>query len=392
MPKSAFKQKIDELLKCPICLDQFTKPKSLKCKHSFCAECLKSLKNQKECPVCRGKITEKILTEAKANRKLSNLLTAVGKKDDEKVKQLVEKFEEMAKPKGKGSTAGSKAGAGEKKKNQSLEKAKPKAKPKNKATLKQQEVELEKMFKAEAARDKAGKGSVSAVFKRGTTVAPRPRGNAQKYNPKSANNKRKDKKADKNGQPKKLTKTDKKLYKDEFTPESSSDDTDESGTSSDSTLPQTSTSEDEGTTRDISSDSDECTDSSSSNDSDSEESDDDSSTEDDRSCTDDHDEESDTEIEFKIGKKVAVFPDVTSNRKNHVNGVIKYKVQLTGQKYATYGIHLREGTSMGLGLKITGKQIKELSEKQKKWWEDDKKKKLWVQSYRLCESKLVCDI
>ena len=55
---------VDELLKCPICLDQIKQPKSLPCQHSFCLDpCLKNMKKRYqsanlytiECPLCRKK-------------------------------------------------------------------------------------------------------------------------------------------------------------------------------------------------------------------------------------------------------------------------------------------------------------------------------------------------
>lgn len=39
---------------CPICLDTLTKPQKLKCRHTFCAECLKNaLDASNKCPVCQ---------------------------------------------------------------------------------------------------------------------------------------------------------------------------------------------------------------------------------------------------------------------------------------------------------------------------------------------------
>ena len=54
-------QKIEDQLTCPVCLDQFTDPRTLPCLHSFCVQCLKGLPlNQKgndryslSCPTCR---------------------------------------------------------------------------------------------------------------------------------------------------------------------------------------------------------------------------------------------------------------------------------------------------------------------------------------------------
>ena len=50
---------IDELIKCPICLEEVSDPKSLPCLHTFCLKCIKdyckdtSPGNQANCPVCR---------------------------------------------------------------------------------------------------------------------------------------------------------------------------------------------------------------------------------------------------------------------------------------------------------------------------------------------------
>ena len=50
-------KKIPDNLTCTICLDIIYDPKQLKCKHSFCADCIINwIKNSKECPLCRHKI------------------------------------------------------------------------------------------------------------------------------------------------------------------------------------------------------------------------------------------------------------------------------------------------------------------------------------------------
>ena len=53
------KEYVDELTKCPICLDGLDNPKSLPCLHTFCLECIKDHCKGKssgatvDCPVCR---------------------------------------------------------------------------------------------------------------------------------------------------------------------------------------------------------------------------------------------------------------------------------------------------------------------------------------------------
>lgn len=49
---------IEDLLTCSLCLDLFKEPKTLKCLHSYCVECLRKLTEKKEdlpisCPLCR---------------------------------------------------------------------------------------------------------------------------------------------------------------------------------------------------------------------------------------------------------------------------------------------------------------------------------------------------
>ncbi|RWS28936.1 E3 ubiquitin-protein ligase rnf146-like protein [Leptotrombidium deliense] len=57
---------VDDSDGCPICLNPFSFPVELKCKHKFCFLCLKgvSLSNQK-CPLCRKKISKELLEKPK---------------------------------------------------------------------------------------------------------------------------------------------------------------------------------------------------------------------------------------------------------------------------------------------------------------------------------------
>lgn len=50
-------EKLEELLKCSICLDTYTDPKLLQCSHAYCKDCLEHLAGKKKksltCPTCR---------------------------------------------------------------------------------------------------------------------------------------------------------------------------------------------------------------------------------------------------------------------------------------------------------------------------------------------------
>ena len=53
---------IEKQLECPICMEQLKKPKSLRCMHTFCQECLVPLISRRNaglsgitCPTCRKK-------------------------------------------------------------------------------------------------------------------------------------------------------------------------------------------------------------------------------------------------------------------------------------------------------------------------------------------------
>ena len=52
-------EKLEDLVKCPICLDSFSDPRSLPCHHTLCLGCLEGvlgMSSQMECPVCKQEI------------------------------------------------------------------------------------------------------------------------------------------------------------------------------------------------------------------------------------------------------------------------------------------------------------------------------------------------
>lgn len=187
----------------------------------------------------------------------------------------------------------------------------------------------------------------------------------------------------KKNQSQKLSKHEMKFYKGQLTPDDSSSDS-------------SSESEDEGTTMESPSDSsdEENTESVTTSTIDSD------TTEKDTSSSSDSEDESDesessvkiTECKFKIGDKVAVFPEDESFRKNHGNGVVKFKGKVIGVVGNIYGIHLKSCSSRGLGLKLTKKQESCLEKKALNWWNKNKSSNMWAEGYRMCESHLVDDI
>jgi hypothetical protein len=73
---------IEDFLKCDVCKDILNEPKTLLCQHTFCANCLISLK---ECPMCRLKL----YLPKESNNIFNNLIGLLY--GSEKIKELEEK-------------------------------------------------------------------------------------------------------------------------------------------------------------------------------------------------------------------------------------------------------------------------------------------------------------
>ena len=90
-----FQKGVDQLLECPICLNQIKNPKVLPCQHSFCFDpCLKQMarkiaiagnrqsalkyKYTMSCPICRRKSSVEDLNDFADNLTLKNLLEIRG--------------------------------------------------------------------------------------------------------------------------------------------------------------------------------------------------------------------------------------------------------------------------------------------------------------------------
>lgn len=53
-----FKEQVEEVIRCPICLENFCDPRILPCSHTFCLKCIKNLassnQGQFQCPLRDG--------------------------------------------------------------------------------------------------------------------------------------------------------------------------------------------------------------------------------------------------------------------------------------------------------------------------------------------------
>ncbi|KAL0964350.1 hypothetical protein UPYG_G00322660 [Umbra pygmaea] len=68
----------DELI-CPVCLEFFQDPVTLKCQHSFCHSCLETAwtqQKQRECPVCKRRHSMGLIQPTMSNIKLRNIVEA----------------------------------------------------------------------------------------------------------------------------------------------------------------------------------------------------------------------------------------------------------------------------------------------------------------------------
>jgi len=373
------KIKIEEVLKCPICFEQLKFPKSLNCSHTFCLRCLFQLKNQKECPVCRNPI-EKSVQTYKPSKKISDLLKLYNSsltknnkninelKNNEKFEKLVEKFEQLMGCESSVMNEMTETG----KKNVTKVKIKNKMNEQGRSSNKEKNKEKGDQ-KPKAKNSKNSKKCLKGPVK-----------------------------------PVKLTNKDKRVYKNELTPDSSRNDSDSDSTS---------TSEDEGTTKDESitdtTSDDSSTNSSSETTSDTETTSDcsmsdeentdssmttssldtNTSTKDTESTFSDKTEEDTKDYKFKINQHVAIFPRNEKCNKKHAIGTVKNKCKVSGIDGHIYGVHLKRGDSnWGLGIKLNKRQVACLDEKCKKWWLKDKTDNLWVHNTRICALKLVADI
>ena len=88
--------RIDELLKCPICLDEVADPKSLPCLHTFCFKCINAHcrdacpGDEMNCPVCRTnfQVPPRGVEELTSNFFVKNLAEAKSVSGGSRAKEL----------------------------------------------------------------------------------------------------------------------------------------------------------------------------------------------------------------------------------------------------------------------------------------------------------------
>ena len=89
---------------------------------------------------------------------------------------------------------------------------------------------------------------------------------------------------------------------------------------------------------------------------------------------------------FKIGNKVIVFPAKDSYRTKDVTGTIRQITKLGKNKL--FGVHLQDSTSRGLGEKIN---VKNLDKKCQQWYTKGTSNRIWIRADRICKPSLLKD-
>jgi hypothetical protein len=76
------KEQVEEIIKCPICLGNFSDPRMLPCSHTYCLKCIKDYaannNGQFRCPLRDGEIIININSDAlPVNRVVRNIVDIV---------------------------------------------------------------------------------------------------------------------------------------------------------------------------------------------------------------------------------------------------------------------------------------------------------------------------
>ncbi len=85
------KNRIEDIITCPICLEKYKHPRNLKCGHPFCTTCLHliTINNEITCPICRH-ITEfnklNLLTDLPINSSLISIIDEMALETNNNVK------------------------------------------------------------------------------------------------------------------------------------------------------------------------------------------------------------------------------------------------------------------------------------------------------------------